>query len=82
MRKALAWLSQNEQITPAAADYLAAATIKATARKNGAVLELADCLIAATAVRLERPLVTGNTEDFQAIQETGVNLILENWRDA
>jgi hypothetical protein len=27
------------------------------------------------------PLVTGNIEDFQAIQRTGVSLILENWRE-
>jgi len=82
LKSALAWLNQNEEITPTAADYVNAATIKATARKNGSVLELPDCLIAAVAVRLDRPLVTGNTEDFQAIQKTGMNLILENWRNA
>jgi predicted nucleic acid-binding protein len=82
MTKALAWLSQNEQITPIADDYVAAARIKASARKSGFVLELPDCLIAAVAVRLKRPLVTGNTEDFKAIQKTGVDLIIENWRIA
>jgi tRNA(fMet)-specific endonuclease VapC len=81
LKKALAWLNQNEQITPASADYLAAATIKATARKQGSILELPDCLIAAIAVRLGMPLVTGNTEDFQAIQKTGINLTLHNWRE-
>ena len=80
LKKALDWLSRNEQITPIAADYLAAATIKATARKQGSVLELPDCLIAATAVRLQMPLVTGNTEGFRAIQETEADLIIENWR--
>jgi predicted nucleic acid-binding protein len=44
-------------------------------------LELPDCLIAAIAVRLGHPLVTGNTDDFRAIQKTGVNLALENWRE-
>lgn len=82
LQKAMAWLTQNEEITPIAADYRNAATIKAIARKNGSALELPDCLIAAVAVRLTRPLVTGNTEDFQAIQKTGVKLILENWRNA
>jgi predicted nucleic acid-binding protein len=82
LKKALAWLSQNEQITSINADYLAAATIKATGRKQGSILELPDCLIAAIAVRLQMPLVTGNTGDFRAIQKTGVNLILENWRHA
>lgn len=82
LKRALAWLNQNEEITPSSADYLTAATIKATARKNGSALELPACLIAAVAVRLDRPLVTGNTEDFQAIQKTGINLILDNWRNA
>jgi tRNA(fMet)-specific endonuclease VapC len=81
LKKAVEWLNQNEEITPTSADYLTAAQIKAIARKQGSALELPDCLIAAVAVRLERPLVTGNSEDFQAIQRTGINLILENWRD-
>jgi tRNA(fMet)-specific endonuclease VapC len=81
LQKALLWLNQNEQITPTAADYLQAATIKAAARKQGSIVELPDCLIAAVAVRLGLPLVTGNTEDFQAIQKTGVDLHIENWRN-
>jgi predicted nucleic acid-binding protein len=82
LQKALVWLNQNEQITPTAPDYLEAAIIKAAARKRGLTVELADCLIAAVAVRLGLPLVTGNTEDFQAIQKTGIALQLENWRTA
>lgn len=82
LRKALDWLNRNDPITPVASDYVAAATIRAAARKQGSILELPDCLIAAVAVRLERPLVTGNTDDFHAIQETGVNLRIENWREA
>jgi tRNA(fMet)-specific endonuclease VapC len=82
LKKAIEWLKQNEEITPTSADYLAAATIKAKARQNGSALELPDCLIAAVAVRLGRPLVTGNTDDFEAIKKTGVNLMLENWRNA
>ena len=35
LKKALEWLKQNEEITPTDADYLAAARIKASARKNG-----------------------------------------------
>jgi predicted nucleic acid-binding protein len=81
LKKISAWLNQNEQITPVAADYVAAATIKASARRQGSVLELPDCLIAAVAVRLQMPLVTGNTEDFQAVQQTGVKLDLDNWRE-
>ena len=81
LAKVMAWLKQNEEVTPIAADYLTAANIKATASKQGAVVELPDCLIASIAVRLNRPLVTGNTDDdFRAIQKTGVNLAFENWR--
>lgn len=79
--KALLWLNQNEQITPTAPDFYEAALIKARARKQGSVLELSDCLIAAMAIRLGLPLVTGNTEDFQAVQRTGVKLTIENWRE-
>lgn len=82
LAKVLAWLSQNEQITPTAIDYQQAAIIRATARKQGSILELPDCLIAAAAVRLGLPVVTGNTEDFRAIQKTGVKLIIENWRES
>lgn len=81
LRKVLAWLNQNEEITPLAADYRRAATIKATAAKQGSIVELPDCLIAAVAARLDRPLVTGNTDDFEAIRRTGINLSLDNWRD-
>lgn len=81
LEKVLAWLNRNEQITPASADYLAAATIKATARKQGSILELPDCLIASIAVRLGIPLVTGNTGDFKAIQKTGTELTIQNWRE-
>lgn len=81
LKKALAWLNQNEQILPERGDYLAAASIKATARRQGAVLELPDCLIAAVTVRLDCSLVTGNTEDFEAIQRTGTKLVIQNWRE-
>ncbi len=81
LKKAVAWLNQNEQITPSASDYYDAAIIKATARKQGSIVELPDCLIAAVAIRLGVPLVTGNTEDFHAIQRTGAKLTIENWRN-
>jgi predicted nucleic acid-binding protein len=81
LKKTLAWLQKNEQITPDPADYAAAARIKAAARRTGVTLELPDCLIAATAVRLNRPVITGNTVDFEAIQKLGLNLLLENWRN-
>ena len=42
LNKAMAWLDQNEQITPIADDYVVAATIRATARRQGLLLELPD----------------------------------------
>ena len=81
LQKALRWLGQNEEVAPVKADYLTAATIKATARRRGFILELPDCLIASVAVRTWAA-ATGNTEDFRAIQRTRINLVIENWRDA
>ncbi|HEV2963859.1 MAG TPA: PIN domain-containing protein [Candidatus Angelobacter sp.] len=80
LKNVMAWLKQNEEITPIDTDYLAAASIKAAARKQGSVVELPDCLIASIAVRLDRPLVTGNTDDFRMIRKAGINLLIENWR--
>lgn len=80
LSKVLAWLNQNEEITPIAADYRSAASIKAAAAKQGATVELPDCLIAAIAARLDRPLATGNTDDFRTIQRTRIKLAIENWR--
>ncbi len=81
LEKTLQWLSLNEEIAPTATDYLVAARIKATARRAGLTVELPDCLIAAAAVRLRVPLVSGNTSDFEAVRNTGVDLALENWRE-
>jgi tRNA(fMet)-specific endonuclease VapC len=79
--KALDWFNQNEQIVPTAEDYLSSARIKAKARSQGKVIELPDCLIATTASRLGIVLVTGNTSDYQSIQNAGLNLALQNWRN-
>lgn len=81
LRRVLPWLRQNDEIVPNAEDYRTAASIRAKARHQGAPLELTDCLIAAVAVRLGRPVVTGNTDDFRAIRRTGVKLIINNWRE-
>lgn len=79
--KALQWLRLNEEIVPSASDYLVAAQTKANARRLGRTVELPDCLIAASATRLELPLVTGNTGDFEVIRQTGLKLTLQNWRE-
>lgn len=67
-------------MTPVSDDYLQAARVKASARRNASVVELADCLIAVTAVRVGATLVTANTSDFEAVQNAGLSLRLENWR--
>jgi predicted nucleic acid-binding protein len=79
LQKVSAWLRQNDEIAPVAEDYVSAASIRAKAMQQGAPLELTDRLI--VAVRLGRPLVTGNTDDFRTIQKTGVELIIDNWRE-
>jgi predicted nucleic acid-binding protein len=69
LQKALRWLNQNEEITPTAADYLQAAIIKASAGKQGSMVELPDCLIAAVATRLRMPLVTAILKIFRRSNE-------------
>ena len=81
VRKAAEWFRTNNEIVPASEDYFVAAQTKARARRQGNVVELPNCLIAATASRIGLPLVTGNTRHFEAIRETGLPLTLRNWRD-
>ena len=81
LNKAIEWLNKNEEITPTSADYRTAARVKAVARRSGFAVELPNCLIASVAARVGRPLVTGNTDDFTAIRRSGLNLVLENWRE-
>jgi predicted nucleic acid-binding protein len=81
LKDTLAWLGKNDEITPAAEDYLEAAKIRATARQQGNIIHLPDSLIAAVALRLRLRLVTGNTRDFEAIRRTGAPLQIENRRE-
>ena len=81
LRKALEWLGRNEEVTPTGADYLAAASIKTSAKKAGLIVELPDCLIASIALRLRLPLVTGDTADDESIRKTGAPLTLQKLRE-
>jgi predicted nucleic acid-binding protein len=69
IEKALDWLNGNEQITPTAEDYLESAIIQAAARKQGSIVELPDCLIAAVAIRLDLALVTGIQPIFKPFRK-------------
>jgi tRNA(fMet)-specific endonuclease VapC len=82
LQKAMAWLQQNEELTPSAEDYIQAGKIRADTRRKGAILELPDSLIAAVAIPLKMPIITGNTADFEKIARAGYSLQLENWRNA
>lgn len=49
--------------------------------RTGRPIGTADSMIAAIAVTHGLELVTGNTSDFQRIQQLGYSLILSNWRN-
>ena len=46
----------------------------------GRPIGTADSMIAATALRQQLELVTGNTAHFQRVQQIGYPLTLSNWR--
>lgn len=75
-----AWIARNVEHTPSPEDYRLAAEVRGVAQARGRTLEMADCLIAAVASRLGLPLVTGNTAYYEAIQDAGLDLQIENWR--
>lgn len=74
-------LAKNEVIVPTAEDFVKAAEIRGKARQKGRQVALDDTLIASVAVRLGLPVSTGNTEHFRHMQETGLPIELENWRE-
>lgn len=80
LQHALAWFAKNDEIVPLAADYLAAGHVIAQAKRMGRIVHLPDALIACSSARLKLTLVTGNTSDFEAIQQAGLAIQIENWR--
>jgi tRNA(fMet)-specific endonuclease VapC len=48
--------------------------------RSGQSIGSADPFIAATAITLDVPLITGNLEHYERIQSLGYPLRLENWR--
>jgi tRNA(fMet)-specific endonuclease VapC len=57
-----------------------AGRIYADLRRTGQPIGWADPLIAATALRHDLALVTGNTSHYERIQQLGYDLQVENWR--
>jgi tRNA(fMet)-specific endonuclease VapC len=57
-----------------------AGQIGAALDRSGKPIGLADTMIAAIALERGLELVTGNTSDFQRVQQLGYPLILSNWR--
>jgi tRNA(fMet)-specific endonuclease VapC len=80
LKEARIAFAANDIIVPTLDDYETAGIVRGQARRRGQQLAIDDCLIAAVAARLGIPVVTGNTDHFQAAQDTGLPLKIENWR--
>jgi len=50
-------------------------------KAKGMSIDRSDPIIAATAIELSMPLVTGNTRHHQRVVDLGFPLLLENWRE-
>jgi tRNA(fMet)-specific endonuclease VapC len=74
------YFGDSEVVVPILEDYRLSGEIRGNARKLGHQLALDDCLIGSIAYRLGRPVVTGNTGHFTAMQLAGLAIELESWR--
>ena len=81
LQKARVALAAHEIIVPILSDYEVAGLIRGKARKQGCQLAIDDCLIAAVAGRLGLSIVTGNTSHFRDIQDAGLPITIDNWRE-
>jgi tRNA(fMet)-specific endonuclease VapC len=68
------------EVLPLAGAADLAGRIGAGLDRIGQPIGLADTMIAAIALEHSLELVTGNTSDFQRVQNLGYPLILVNWR--
>jgi predicted nucleic acid-binding protein len=73
--------TEHEIVVPTLEDYLLAGEVRGKARRMGRQIALDDCLIATASYRLGLPISTGNTEHFREMQQAGLPLEIENWRE-
>ncbi|MCL2778795.1 MAG: PIN domain-containing protein [Polyangiaceae bacterium] len=60
---------------------LLAGRIEADLEKRGTPIDFTDVMIAATALVVRLPVVTGNVMHFEAVKKAGYELSIENWRE-
>jgi predicted nucleic acid-binding protein len=68
------------EVLPFAGAADLAGRIAAELNRIGQPIGLADTMIAAIALEHGLELVTGNTSDFQRVQQLGYPIVLSNWR--
>jgi tRNA(fMet)-specific endonuclease VapC len=49
-------------------------------KRRGTTINANDVMIAAIAIEANVPVVTGNTAHFEAVNDAGYRLVIENWR--
>jgi len=72
---------ENEVILPVLEDYRRSGEIRGLARTKESQLTFDDCLIGAVAERIGLPVATDNTGHFESMQQVGLAMELENWRE-
>ena len=76
----LTWLPSAELLGIDAEGAALAGAIDGALERSGQRVGVADVLIAATAIRSARTLVTGNTAHYERMQNAGFPLRIHNWR--
>ncbi len=76
----IAWLPSAELLAVDAEGAALAGEIDGALERLGQRIGIADVLIAATAIRAGRVVVTGNTAHYERMAKAGFPLRIENWR--
>lgn len=75
------WLEDCEVLDVDTETASIAGEIAGALTRTGRIIGVVDTCIAATAIRHDRLLVTGNERHYKAVQAAGFSLDWENWRD-